>query len=393
VGDDTGSPILQNLDNGLGTTSPTAQLFNDQFTTNVYAGFGSVDYDILPNLTASGAFRYDVEVRDDTSLVPAGNLQDYINVVSGGPANGVFYPLNPGLIANPDGIPSKSATFEQPEPKASLRWTPQPNLSFYTNWGIGFKSGGFNSAGTQATVENVAKETGSNVKVGDEYGKEVSDAFEIGVKGSLFDRILQYQAAAYYTRVFGMQFNEFFSTAQGLLRVDSNINRVDLQGGEIALQARATDWLDFQAGFNATGSEIIKNDSRPDTDGNKSPYTPAYTANIAAAFHHKITDDFTILGRLDTDFVGPTWFHTVQRQYVPTIFGAPAYYGGAERQAYSTTNIRAGIAGKHFELVGFIDNIFDKRYLLEVIPAPEFGGSFASQAPGRLIGAELTVHL
>jgi iron complex outermembrane receptor protein len=43
--------------------------------------------------------------------------------------------------------------------------------------------------------------------------------------------------------------------------------------------------------------------------------------------------------------------------------------------------------------MGFITNIFDKRYLAEVIPAPEFGGSFASQGPGRLIGAELTLHL
>jgi iron complex outermembrane receptor protein len=111
------------------------------------------------------------------------------------------------------------------------------------------------------------------------------------------------------------------------------------------------------------------------------------------AVHQKLTDAFTLLGRWDTNFTGPTWFHTVQRQCVPTIFGAPGCYGGAERQAFSTSNVRLGIAGPHFELMGFITNIFDKRYLAEVIPAPEFGGSFASQGPGRLIGAELTLHL
>ena len=393
VGDDTGAPISQNLDNPITSRSPTAQLFDDEFTTNVFAGFASSEYSITPELVGSAAFRYDVEVRDDQSLVPPGDRQDFINVVTGGAAKGEFFPLNPGLIADPGGIPSASKTFQAPEPRVSLTWTPVPTLSLYATFGIGFKSGGFNPAGTQATVANIAAETGSNVRVGNTYDKETSDAFELGAKGSLLQRRISYQLAAYYTQVHGMQFNEFFSSGQGLLRVDSNIDRVDLQGGEAAMQARALDWLDVIAGIDVTGSEILKNLSRPDTVGNKSPYTPAYTGNIGFAAHQKITDRFTLIGRWDTNFVGPTWFHTVQRQYEPTIFGAPGYYGGAERQAFSQTNLRAGIAGPKFELVGFIQNLFNKRYLAEVIPAPEFGGSFASQGPARLIGAELTLHL
>ncbi len=393
VGDDTGSPIIQNLDNPLTTTSPTAQLYDDKFTNNAFAAFVSSDYNILPDLVASAAIRYDVEIRDDQNLVPPGNRQDFINVVAGGPAAGNFYPLNPGLIQYPNGIPSKSATFEAPEPKFSLAWTPLPDLTLYGSFGVGFKSGGFNSAGTEATVSNIAKETGSDVHVGDQYGEETDDAYEIGLKGTLADKRIAYQLAAYYTQVHGMQFNEFFSTAQGLLRVDSNIDRVDLQGGEGAIQAHALDWLDVSAGGNATGSEILKNASRPDTVGNKAPYTPLYTGNVAFVIHQKITDKYTALARWDTNLIGPTWFHTVQNQCVPTIFGAPGCYAGAERQAFSTSNLRLGLQGPHFELMGFVDNIFDKRYLAEVIPAPEFGGSFASQGPGRLYGLELTVHL
>jgi iron complex outermembrane receptor protein len=393
VGDDTGTSIIQNLDNPLSTTSPTAQLYDDKFTNNAFAAFASSDYSIEPDLVASAAIRYDVEIRDDQNLVPPGNRQDFINVVAGGPAAGTFYPLNPGLIEYPNGIPSKSATFEAPEPKFSLAWTPRPDVTLYASFGVGFKSGGFNSAGTEATVNNIAKETGSDVHVGDEYGEETDDAYEVGLKGTLDDKKIAYQFAAYYTQVHGMQFNEFFSTAQGLLRVDSNIDRVDLQGGEGAIQMRALDWLDVSAGANATGSEILKNASRPDTVGNKAPYTPMYTGNVAFVVHQKITDTYTALARWDTNLIGPTWFHTVQNQCVPTIFGAPGCYAGAERQAFSTSNLRLGFSGPHFELMGFVDNIFDKRYLAEVIPAPEFGGSFASQGPGRLYGLELTVHL
>ncbi len=392
VGDDLGQPILENLDNPINSISPTAQLFNDNFTNNAFAAFGSADYEITPTLVASAALRYDVEIRQDQNLVPAGNLQDFINVVEGGAANGVFYPLNPGLIEYPHGIPSKSATFSAPEPRVNLAWTPQPEVTFYATFGVGFKSGGFNSAGTQATVENIAKETGSDVKVGDEYGEETDDAYEIGMKGSLLDKQITYQLAGYYTQVHGMQFNEFFSTAQGLLRVDSNIDRVDLQGGEAAVQAHAFNWLDVSAGGNMTGSEILKNASRPDTVGNKAPYAPLYTGVVSFVVHQKITDAYTALARWDTNLVGPTWFHTVQDQCVPSLFGT-ACYSGTERQAFSTSNLRLGINAQHFEVMGFVDNIFDKRYLAEVIPAPEFGGSFASQGPGRLYGIELTVRL
>jgi iron complex outermembrane receptor protein len=393
VGDDTGTSIIQNLDNPLSTTSPTAQLYDDKFTNNAFAAFVSSDYNIMPNLVASAAIRYDVEIRQDQNLVPPGNLQDFINVVAGGAADGKFFPLNPGLIEYPNGIPSKSATFEAPEPKFSLDWTPIPDITLYASFGVGFKSGGFNSAGTEATVNNIAKETGSDVHVGDEYGQETDDAYEVGLKGTLDEKKISYQFAAYYTQVHGMQFNEFFSTAQGLLRVDSNIDRVDLQGGEGAIQAHALDWLDVSVGGNATGSEILKNASRPDTVGNKAPYTPLYTGNVAFVVHQKITDKYAALARWDTNLIGPTWFHTVQNQCVPTIFGVDGCYAGAERQAFSTSNLRLGFQGPHFELMGFVDNIFDKRYLAEVIPAPEFGGSFASQGPGRLYGIELTVHL
>ncbi len=96
VGDDTGAPISQNLDNPITSRSPTAQLFDDEFTTNVFAGFASSDYSITPDLVGSAAFRYDVEVRDDQNLVPTGDRQDFINVVTGGAAKGEFFPSTLG---------------------------------------------------------------------------------------------------------------------------------------------------------------------------------------------------------------------------------------------------------------------------------------------------------
>lgn len=393
VGNDLGRGITKSLLNPLDSNSPTAQLYSDRFTNYALGAFGSADWDMTPQLTASFGLRYDIEWRRDQSLVPADYRQYYINVEEGGPANGAFYPLNPGLLANPNGIPSKSATFSQPQPKVSLRYTPVPAVTIYGSFGIGFKSGGFNRAGTQATIENIAAATGSNVTIGDSYAKEVSYAIELGMKGRLFDRRLSYQLALYQTYVDNMQYAEFFTNSQGQLRVVSNIDRVDLSGIELGVQLKVANWLSLTGGGNITDSKIKKNAVRVDTVGNKSPYTPAYTAELGATLNKPLTGALSLTGNISTNFTGPTWFSTVQNNFVPTIFGASGYYGRAKRAAFTTTNLRVGIAGPHFEVVAFARNLFNEKYLTEVSPAPEFGGSFASQGPGRMFGGELTLKL
>ncbi len=51
-------------------------------------------------------------------------------------------------------------------------------------------------------------------------------------------------------------------------------------------------------------------------------------------------------------------------------------------------NVRAGVEGDSWSLAVFAENLLDRKYLNEVIPAIEFGGSFASPGARRLIGVE-----
>jgi len=52
---------------------------------------------------------------------------------------------------------------------------------------------------------------------------------------------------------------------------------------------------------------------------------------------------------------------------------------------------RAGIASDRWSLVAFANNVFDEDYLQEVIPAPEFGGSFIHPGTERRVGVEATL--
>ena len=76
-----------------------------------------------------------------------------------------------------------------------------------------------------------------------------------------------------------------------------------------------------------------------------------------------------------------------------SLFGAPAIvgngsYGAARRDAFGVLNLRFGFEGKRWTLTAFAENMLDRKYIAEAIPAIEFGGSFISPGGRRLIGVE-----
>jgi iron complex outermembrane receptor protein len=396
LGGDTGQGVIKQLYNAPDTKNPTSLLLADKFRTNVYAAFGSAEWKPSDVFTGGIALRYDVEDRAANSLVP--NATDPF---TGGP-------INPGLAFG--AFSPQNATFKQLQPKVTLSYHPTNALNLYANWGIGFKSGGFNNQGSSAVV-NTRFNNGvtpgtinAGVTINDQYRKEKSSAFEAGIKGELFDGRITYDLAGYYTRVTDMQFFEFFVGDFGLLRVVSNIDRVDIKGAEINLTGKVVDGWKVFGSFNVTDSEIKKNASRPYTVGNKSPYTADWTLNLGTEINAPLSDSVKLLFRADYRVTGPTWFHSVQDQERPTIFSGllpisalnflpPAFgnarYDVAKREAFGVLNLRAGITTPNYRIAVFADNLLDRKYIAEAIPAIEFGGSFISPGARRLIGVEV----
>jgi iron complex outermembrane receptor protein len=378
----------------------TEQLLWDSFTSDISAVFGQVQYDLQPNLEASLALRYDSEDRSVHNLVPTAARTLFIDY-NGPPFTGGA-PLNPGLdpALNPGGISDRSKTYSELEPKIGLRWSASPDWTIYGDWGVGFKSGGFNNQGSRTTINTFINpvRVGAGFKpvdIQDDYKKEVSRQYELGAKGRLLDGKLFVDLSVFDNTVDNMQFFEFFVGPFGLLRVVSNIDKVKLDGAEIGMQYRATSELTLDASYAYTHSKIEKNTPRPDTVGNKSPYTPDYTWNLGAQWDHELAQDYLMHARVDVRGTGPTWFHVVQNQPNPTVFEfsfgplGRASFSGSQRDAYTTVDLRLGIDHKQWSLTAFGQNIFDERYLAEVIPAPEFGGIFISPAQSARYGVEL----
>jgi iron complex outermembrane receptor protein len=379
--------------------NPTDLLFDDTFDTTVYSAYGQISYDITDTQEISLALRYDREEREVSNNVPNVNSAQIFGAF--GPR-----PINPAFDGSgTDTIPDRDETFSQLQPKLTWRWAATDNVSTYASYGVGFRSGGFNSIGSAALIEeNYGSFATAPQNIDDQYDEEVSTTFEVGFKSEWFDRTLQLNAAAFYTEIEDNQFFSFYAGGFGILRVVNNIDEVTIQGFELDGQWLATDWLSLYGSYGYTDGEIDENRNRPYTEGNELPYAPESTANLGAQVTFELGRDMTFNGRLDWIHTGETWFHTVQDNPgiinsftdlseiygVPGFGFGPANFSRSRRDAFDILNLRLSLEGENWNVTAWSRNLTDEEFLEEVIPAPEFGGSFVHDTVGRTYGLDLT---
>ncbi len=122
--------------------------------------------------------------------------------------------------------------------RAVLQWTPSDNAQYYASWTRGFKPGGFNpraqTAGGDFTFE-----------------PEVINAFEVGVKSSLFDDVLQMNLAAFYYDYSGLQVSRIANNTSFNENIDATIWGLE---GEFVL--RPTDELTINMNASYLNTEL-----------------------------------------------------------------------------------------------------------------------------------------
>ncbi len=296
--------------------NPTDLLYDDDYSSKVYAVFGQIAYDVMDNLELALALRYDSEDREVSNNVPVCTGTDLTSCRAQTPGFSFFSNpyINPAYTVNPayatSGIPNRSETFDQLQPKISANWKLTDDFALFASYGYGFRSGGFNSSGSAATVDTFYGLAGSTplclgdnttgpngpvyapacdatsqlnlTDVNDTFKQEVSKAAELGFKSYFLDRSVSVNAALFYTTVEDMQFFNFFAGPFGLLRAVTNIDEVTIKGAEIDARWQINEMFTVFAGYGITDGEIDKYSGRPYTKGNEVPYAPEYTGNIGA---------------------------------------------------------------------------------------------------------------
>ncbi len=69
-------------------------------------------------------------------------------------------------------------------------------------------------------------------------------------------------------------------------------------------------------------------------------------------------------------------------------FVGDADYSRTERDSFAILDVRMGVEADSWTVTAFADNLTNKKYLGEVIPAIEFGGAFVSPGQLRRFGVE-----
>jgi len=377
--------------------NPTDLLFWDDFDTDVYAAYGQLEFDLGDAMELALALRYDKEERSVNNKVP--------NVMSSGlNINLAGQPINPAYTQFPNGIPERSEDFSEWQPKLTWRWSATENLNVYASWGRGFRSGGFNSIGSEDLINfwyntgygGPGELVGAGLGIRDEYDKEVTDSFEVGLKTLWLEDRLRINAAVFQNEIDDNQFFEFFAGPFGLMRVVTTIDEAEVSGFEVDFTWQATDMFRLYGGIGLLDSEIKANVNRPLSVGNDLPQAPEETYNLGGQLDIPFGESWNLMARLDWSYVGDMWFHVMQGERSPTIWqvffgpGIEQDFSKAQRDAYSTINARLALSNENWTFTLWGRNLGDEEYLQEVIPAPEFGGSFIHPSALRAYGLDVS---
>ena len=216
------------------------------------------------------------------------------------------------------------------------------------------------------------------------------------------DRRLRVNAAVFRTSVDDNQFFEFFAGPFGLLRSVTTIDELSIEGFEADVNFVLNEELSLFGGVGFMSSEIEANRNRPLSVGNDVPQAPDQTATLGAQYVKALGNGMELSLRADWQYVGEMWFHTLQGEQTPTIWNAffgpgfnadfsdPATGSNARRDAYETVNLRASLSGEQWSITAWGKNVTDEQYLQEVIPAPEFGGTFNHPSAKAAYGVDVS---
>ena len=322
--------------------SPQSTFLADSQNNFAWSVFGNLGYEFSDQFRVDTSLRYDRDKRVNTTLTPT-----------------AFLPNVPGFPQGTTGQ-KRRATFDDLQPKITLTYQPNDDVTLYGGYSRGFRSGGFNQTG----VGGVAASSGI-VGVSDIFKDETASTFEVGVKTRLLDRKLTLNAAAYSTLSKNSYFFVFLAanSTQNL----GNVPKTRIQGFEIEANFRPTSDIQLNAAAGYTFSEIKE---FPDATaiGNEAPLISRYTYNLGAQYTPDLGNGLNGLLRVDYRRTGKTWwepFNTTVRQPVDLV------------------DARLGVSSDSWTMAAFASNLFNEKYNAEFSP-----GGFVFKARPRIYGLE-----
>lgn len=371
----------------------------DQFQTHTQSlsFFTHNEYALTDKLTLTAGIRWNHETKDVTA-----NLDSTAPGCSALTANPYFTAASQALLASPTGIGAfllfvcnpvvnTIANGSYADGTKENEWTGTASLSYklsddvmyYGGYSHGYKAGGYNldrsgfNISPATTVKPLISET--------HFNPEFVDAYELGVKSSLFSGITTLNLNLFYEEVSDFQLNAF----SGFNFVTRNVPKLISRGVELDSVTKPLPGLTVQAGAlydEAYFDSPVTFGSQTIHSGDKLAGQPKWTVTSAVTYKRPIPGT-QLDGLVFVDGRYNSAYATQNLSRDPS--------GSTDNKAYAILNARIGVgdqAGRwNAEL--FIRNLADKYYTIGGFAVPEQTGNYAVY-PGepRTYGATVRVN-
>jgi iron complex outermembrane receptor protein len=325
--------------------SPQLGLLADEQDNFAWAAFGEVAVDMTDELELAVSLRYDYDERENTTRTLP-----------------LYDPTGLGLVFGE----KRKEDWDDLQPKITLRYQPNEDVTVYGGYSRGFRSGGFNQSGVGAAVDEPGVE--------DLFDEQTSDTFEVGVNAMLLGGRLQTSASVYYTDFEGTYFFFFdpVTSTQNL----GNLDEVTYAGFELEANALLTDTLSAYVGIGYVDSEI-EDAPDPADEGNDAPLVSDYTLNLGVQYRQPLAfldGNLMLVARADYQRIGDTYWD-------------PGNI--SKRSEIDLLDVRLGLEVQdNWSITAWSKNATDEEYNAEFSPGPAPGANFLFKAPERRWGVD-----
>ena len=210
------------------------------FNLDSFGIFGEVYFDISDTLRFTGGLRYN---DDSKSIEARSTLASFLNPYSND-GDPFASPFAGGFDADPgtpgvQPIQAREVSFDEITGRAVLDWQVTPDNLIYASYSRGYKSGGINPP-----LQPI-------FQVDEFFGSESIDAFEVGIKNTLANGLLQLNATAFYYKYSDLQLSRIIARTSVNDTIDANIWGVELE----SIIRPADNWL-FNINFSYLNAEV-----------------------------------------------------------------------------------------------------------------------------------------
>jgi len=324
-----------------------------------FALFGEGTWRFNDQWSLTGGLRY-YDFDEDRLLTFAGVFAD------------VGYTNEPGSTSS-DGF----------SPRAILAFRPTADVMLTAQVSRGFRLGGINDP------LNVTLCQGNDINI---YGghptwdDEKTQNYELGLKSTFADGRVQFNAAAFYTDIDGLQVIADAGSCSSRIILNAEARTV---GGEVELFARPNENWDFGVSATYNNAEITKSQLANGSPiagirkGNRLPTAPEFQAAASATYSWAWANALESYLTFTFQHVGSSYTQLADQEpnfgliatggppgsarFIP--FGNPtisSFAFQAELPSYEIGNLRFGLKGGRWEAAAFVNNLWDERAFLSI---------------------------